>query len=60
MRNYKKESQWRNKKYIRFDVPLDRQQYEPDIKEIDKTGRARWLRRAIAVWKKWPELWKEN
>jgi hypothetical protein len=27
VRNYKKESQWRDDKYIRFEVSVDRQRY---------------------------------
>lgn len=59
-RNYKKESQWRDDKYIRFEASLDRQTYGNILDRIKHIGNAKWFRMALGLFERKPELWDER
>lgn len=59
-RNYKKESQWRDDKYIRFEASVDRQTYGNILDRIKCIGNAKWLRMALGLFERKPELWEKE
>ena len=60
-RNYEAEKQWAKDKYMRFDVKLDKEQYEKTIASIKAEigGNAEFLKRALNLYQKNPELFKD-
>lgn len=60
-RNYDKEKQWAKEKYMRFDVKLDKDVFENTIASIKENigGNAEFLKRALKLYEKNPELFKE-
>lgn len=60
-RNYEKEKQWAKDKYMRFDVKLDREQFENTITLIKENigGNAEFLKRALKLYEDNPDLFKD-
>ena len=60
-RNYEKEKQWAKDKYMRFDVKLDREQFENTITLIKENigGNAEFLNRALKLYEANPDLFKD-
>lgn len=60
-RNYEKEKQWAKDKYMRFDVKLDREQFENTITLIKENigGNAEFLKRALKLYEANPDLFKD-
>ena len=56
-RNLKNEAEWAKDKLIRFETKLDKQTYAEAINNIKQTiGAANFLRKAIELYEKYPEL----
>lgn len=60
-RNYENEKQWAKEKYMRFDVKLDKEQFEKIILSIKENigGNAEFLKRALKLYESNPELFKD-
>jgi hypothetical protein len=60
MRHYDKEAKWEKGKYVFFRVKLDRQTYGKVLDRIKRIGNAKWLRKALGLFERKPELWEKE
>ena len=60
-RNYEQEKAWAKEKYLRFDVKLDKEIYGEIINDVKANmGTASFLKAALVLYKKKPELFKDS
>lgn len=60
MRHYDKEAKWEKGKYVFFRAKLDRQRYGTILDRIKHIGNAKWLRRALRLFERKPELFEKE
>jgi hypothetical protein len=58
MRHYDKEAKWEKGKYVFFRAKLNRQTYGNILDRIKRIGNAKWLRKALGLFQRKPELWE--